>query len=739
MTGLLDADRARRAHVHAARNARRSTRWSRTASSSSSREQEQQALDEYFIERARRHRPDAGDGAHHAAVQLRVRLLLPGRPRRLQQVRRQDDARDGGRRRRAGSTKRLDEVQAGEVRAHALRRRAAAEPAGRPTTWPSTATRCARQRGVAQRDQHHHQRTAADAGGRRAAATRTACSGVKITLDGDRDTHNRMRPLRGGQGTFDRIIENVRRVAPLRADHDRRQLRRGVGRQLSGAARLPAASRSSPTDIVKINFKPIIKSPEPAAPKGFIPLTVVGGERQAAERHLHDERGRRARRGGAVRHLPLRRREDAVPARRDAQARASTRRTASTWVRARSIAGTPTRSARRARSTRAPDSPATPTESTGHIDGRDEAWRHAAAERFERLTAHKEECGDCSFIPVCGGGCSVAAHTELGDMHQPSCHKGAMESALVSLAQRTAASAVVNQPLGHSTRSWSKLMKITVIKKASTVRKPQNFCPWVTDDDAPTQTRSKLTGRRRVAPVVVSFERRTALSGWCGVFLCARRCRRLRDGPIGIPTRSRDSSRIGFPEGHGAADRRRASARSPSTLTLEGLTQLGADGRADAATRRRAGSGRTTGAAASHAATGRRPSRRHDRWTRTLAAEDSRRRSSQIQTTASCIPALGRCRRRRGRRRARSWSFTSARHSSCLPEDLSIPLGIRSDTAVSARPVPRRTARRSRRSSLERFDRYYLGTPDDRAASSSGRSRRCERPGPACCAAKSTW
>src|SRR5215475_6761654 len=37
--------------------------------------------------------------------------------------------------------------------------------------------------------------------------------GVKITLDGDRDTHNRMRPLRGGQGTFDRIVENIRAVA----------------------------------------------------------------------------------------------------------------------------------------------------------------------------------------------------------------------------------------------------------------------------------------------------------------------------------------------------------------------------------------------------------------------------------------------------------------------------------------------------------------------------------------------
>src|SRR3954463_9018053 len=39
-------------------------------------------------------------------------------------------------------------------------------------------------------------------------------NGVKITLDGDRDTHNRMRPLRGKQGTFDRIVDNLRQVAP---------------------------------------------------------------------------------------------------------------------------------------------------------------------------------------------------------------------------------------------------------------------------------------------------------------------------------------------------------------------------------------------------------------------------------------------------------------------------------------------------------------------------------------------
>jgi hypothetical protein len=29
---------------------------------------------------------------------------------------------------------------------------------------------------------------------------------------------------------------------------------------------------------------------------------------------------------------------------------------------------------------------------------------------------------------------------------------------------------------------WSKIMKITVIKKATSTRKPQNFCPWVMDE-----------------------------------------------------------------------------------------------------------------------------------------------------------------------------------------------------------------------------------------------------------------
>ena len=204
-----------------------------------SRETERRGARRVLHQPARGHRAAAGHGADHAAVQLRVRLLLPGRPRRLQQVRR----------RRCRSKRRAQVVAldraaarrgpAREVRADALRRRAAAEPAGRllPGRAVPRAVRRARRAAAA------------------SASSPTACcsrrrssigccpyglDGVKVTLDGDRDTHNRMRPLRGRQGTFDQIIENVRRVAAQGADHHRRQLRRVVGRQLSGAARLPA-------------------------------------------------------------------------------------------------------------------------------------------------------------------------------------------------------------------------------------------------------------------------------------------------------------------------------------------------------------------------------------------------------------------------------------------------------------------------------------------------------------------
>jgi uncharacterized protein len=266
--------------------------------------------------------------------------------------------------------------------------------------------------------------------------------GVKITLDGDRDTHNRMRPLRGRQGTFDRIIENVRRVA------SKVDITIGGNFDESSWDSYPALlqflkEQEFAHRIVKMNFKPVIKAPEPEVPKGMIPLVVVGTNNKALAGTCMTSAGAGA---GASRASSGPCDSCHFVDEKMSFLREETRKAG--FYTLDGVHMGPCEIHRRHAYTIGPEGSlyACPgftgdgSESTGHIDGRADDRRQTAAERFERLSPHKDECGDCSFIPVCGGGCSMAAHTELGDMHQPSCHRGAMEAAVVSLAQRTAAS-----------------------------------------------------------------------------------------------------------------------------------------------------------------------------------------------------------------------------------------------------------------------------------------------------------
>jgi uncharacterized protein len=266
--------------------------------------------------------------------------------------------------------------------------------------------------------------------------------GVKVTLDGDKDTHNRMRPLRGRQGTFDKIIDNVRRVA------DKVAITIGGNFDESSWDSYPALldflrEQEFADKIAKINFKPIVKAPEPEKPKGFIPLTLVsgsGGEKLGGTCMTVAGAG-----GGKVNssspcdscHFV----DEKMSFLRD-----ETRKHG--FPTPDGVHMGPCEIHRRHAYTIGPDGSlyACPGftgeahQSTGHVDSREETWRAAAVERFDALSAHKEACGDCAFIPVCGGGCSFAAHTEVGDMHEPACHKGSFESAVVSLAHLTAAS-----------------------------------------------------------------------------------------------------------------------------------------------------------------------------------------------------------------------------------------------------------------------------------------------------------
>ncbi|HEV8315794.1 MAG TPA: radical SAM protein [Vicinamibacterales bacterium] len=258
-------------------------------------------------------------------------------------------------------------------------------------------------------------------------------NGVKVTLDGDRETHNRMRPLRGRQGTFDRIVENVRRVA------DKVKITIGGNFDETSVDSFPALldflkEQNFADKLAKVNFKPIIKTtPGTAAPpKGFIPLTAVGANgkplggacmttagagtsvKSACDTcHFVDEKMTFLREETRKRGFPT---VDGVhmgPCEIHRK-HAYTVGTEGDLFACPGFAGEA-------------------SESVGRVNGGQDAWQAAAARRFDALAPYKN-CGDCSFIPVCAGGCAVASHTELGDMNTPSCHKESFEAALVGLA-----------------------------------------------------------------------------------------------------------------------------------------------------------------------------------------------------------------------------------------------------------------------------------------------------------------
>ncbi len=262
-------------------------------------------------------------------------------------------------------------------------------------------------------------------------------NGIKVTLDGDRDTHNRMRPLRGGQGTFDRIIENIRRVAG--------KCRISIGGNFdeSSVDSYPALlaflkAQEFADQLVKVNFKPIQRVNAAAAagaaqPKGIIPLTLVG-----AEKPLNGTCMTIAGAGHGSSCESCDFLDDKM-----AFLREETRRQGFTPH--DGVHNGPCHVHMQHAHTIGPDGSLYPcpgftgqlATSVGHIDDRVDAVRETARERFLRLSPWKE-CGDCAFIPVCAGGCVANSYSQLGDMNVPTCHKRSFESALYSLAESTA-------------------------------------------------------------------------------------------------------------------------------------------------------------------------------------------------------------------------------------------------------------------------------------------------------------
>ncbi len=268
-------------------------------------------------------------------------------------------------------------------------------------------------------------------------------NGVKITLDGDRETHDRMRPLRGGQGTFDRIIANIRAIAG--------ECRIAIGGNfdVETADRYPAlldflASQEFAPALSKVTFKPVIRAPQPdATPSargrrgGIIPLTPVPADGKplggtcmtAAGSGIAGGAGRAASACDSCHFV-----DDAMSFLREETKKRG-------FATVDGVHMGPCEIHRRHAHTIGPDGEiyacpgftGEPTLATGHIERGSTAAQQQAAERFDRLAAWRA-CGDCAFIPVCAGGCTVAAHAEHGDLDAPACHRRSFESALVSYA-----------------------------------------------------------------------------------------------------------------------------------------------------------------------------------------------------------------------------------------------------------------------------------------------------------------
>ncbi len=264
--------------------------------------------------------------------------------------------------------------------------------------------------------------------------------GVKITLDGDRDTHNRMRPLRGGQGTFDRIIDNIRHVAgrcsvAIGGNFDESSVD-------SYAGLLEFLRNQEFADkLFNVNFKPIVRPSGtpvvPPAAKGMLPLIPVGADNKPLNGTCMSNIGEGAGSGC-----------DSCDFLDDKMSflRQETKRHG--FPTPDGVHGGPCHVHHTHAHTIGPDGslyacPGFTGEkglSTGHIDGRRDAVRENALARFERLHPWSE-CQDCAFIPTCAGGCVVASHTQLGDMNLPTCHKRSFESAVIALAHDVASQA----------------------------------------------------------------------------------------------------------------------------------------------------------------------------------------------------------------------------------------------------------------------------------------------------------
>ncbi len=242
----------------------------------------------------------------------------------------------------------------------------------------------------------------------------------KVTLDGDKETHDKMRVWRSGRGTFDEIFANVLAVAP----HAR--IRVGgnfLPDQAASFERLLERLNAAGVPLDSVHFKPIVDTQhreqgtctscsDKAETQTFVQLN------KATER----------------RKLPTR--ADAAPGSLE------------------SLLG-PCELHWKNNYTIDPEGKVYKCPAVAGLPGLEVAKVTAgdAAEKVAPLLVLRpwEQCGDCAFMPVCVGGCLGGKFLQTGRSDQVSCKKDLFEQSFrESTLQRFLAEFPEDEGLDHA-------------------------------------------------------------------------------------------------------------------------------------------------------------------------------------------------------------------------------------------------------------------------------------------------
>ena len=88
---------------------------------------------------------------------------------------------------------------------------------------------------------------------------------------------------------------------------------------------------------------------------------------------------------------------------------------------------------------------------------------------------------DCAFIPVCAGGCTVAAYNELGSIDKPNCHKTAIQAGARRRSRGRLPPSAPQPSTSYVTTTRHRTVQEDSMKNEKKQDKKGTLRPWLVD------------------------------------------------------------------------------------------------------------------------------------------------------------------------------------------------------------------------------------------------------------------